>query len=155
MKYCFTIWNNPCGLWNISLCSIWNKINPYTLQRISQRQLYHMLQHISQIPSGIYFIEKTTSFEVVFSGGDGGNRSYRFGHCFAIFRIVCPFCWRKRWTIAVSVTAVNKKTIRNWQFMPCFGLFLFGGDGGNRNRVRKSIHTAFSGCSQSFEIPFS
>ena len=29
----------------------------------------------------------------------------------------------------------------------------FGGDGGNRNRVRKLIHTAFSGCSQSFRFP--
>ena len=34
-----------------------------------------------------------------------------------------------------------------------FGLFAFGGDGGNRNRVRKPIHIAFSGCSQSFGIP--
>ncbi len=32
---------------------------------------------------------------------------------------------------------------------------IFGGDGGNRNRVRKSIHITFSGCSQSFNIPSS
>ena len=35
-----------------------------------------------------------------------------------------------------------------------FGVLLrFGGGGGNRTRVRKSLDTAFSECSRSFEIP--
>ena len=35
-----------------------------------------------------------------------------------------------------------------------FGLFAFGGDGGNRNRVRKSIPETFYECSLSIVIPY-
>ena len=52
---------------------------------------------------------------------------------------------------AVSITAYtviqdNKKT-------PGWVPFCYGGDGGNRNRVRKSIPASFYERSLSFEIP--
>ena len=52
----------------------------------------------------------------------------------------------QRWIYPVRMTDLIEKTTSE-------EVVFFGGDGGNRNRVRKPVHTTFSGCSQSFDIP--
>ena len=57
-----------------------------------------------------------------------------------------------RCTNILSVAEIKNNPILTVN-QQCSDYLLFGGDGGNRNRVRKLVHTTFSGCSQSFNIP--
>ena len=70
------------------------------------------------------------------------NPKLRFVRCFATFRIICPFCSAvpyKTWTMRFQVppNIFTQKENRH------IGGFLFGGDGGTRNRVRKSLPVTF------------
>ena len=70
----------------------------------------------------------------------------RFGCCCATFAFICPFCFAKYGLCGFDYrkkTDPNRKSIQ----------ICFGGDGGNRNRVRKSIPANFYERSLSFKIP--
>ena len=70
----------------------------------------------------------------------------RFDCCFATYAFICPFCFAKDGLCGFDY---RKKINPNRKI----GLSLFGGDGGNRNRVRKSIPATFYEHSLSFKIP--
>ena len=70
----------------------------------------------------------------------------RFVRCFAAFAFICPFCCRKRWTVRFRLpkkTNPNRKSVQ----------VRLGGDGGNRNRVRKPLLYAFYERRRSFKLP--
>lgn len=70
----------------------------------------------------------------------------RFGCCCATFAFICPFCFAKYGLCGFDY---RKKTDPNRKMIQ----ICYGGDGGNRNRVRKSIPANFYERSLSFKIP--
>ena len=62
-------------------------------------------------------------------------------------RIICPFCFAKDRLCGFDY--LEKKVTESLETPLSF----YGGDGGNRNRVRKSIPATFYERSLSFKIP--
>ena len=92
------------------------------------------------------------SFGLSAFGGDGGNRSFASFAASQPFALYVPFADAKdgRCGFDYRLYENNPKLL---PFGNSFGLFASGGDGGNRNRVRKFIRLTFSGWSCSFKIP--
>ena len=79
-------------------------------------------------------------------GGDGDNRSYASAVATQPSHLYVPFADAKDGLCGFDYR-INK-TRTNY-----IGSSFIGGDGGNRNRVRKSIPATFYERSLSFEIP--
>ena len=86
-------------------------------------------------------------------GGDGGKPKLSLRSLLRNLSHFMSLLLTQKTDYAVSITARIKNNPITSANTDSFGLFAFGGDGGNRNRVRKLVHTTFSGCSQSFDIP--
>ena len=74
---CTSMWNNSLReLWYLMLRIKWNEINPHRRSDFTRRRRISRPQGISQIPKGIYFVEKSTcNRKCFFHGGHARTRT--------------------------------------------------------------------------------
>ena len=99
---------------------------------------------------GFDYLKKTNPNRKIGSGSSWWRwrkPKLRFVRCFAAFAFICPFCCRKRWTVRFRLPKKKRtQTEKSVQVR-------HGGDGGNRNRVRKPLLYAFYERRRSFKLP--